>query len=72
MPVEVDRLTGETRRAHLFVAVMGGSSLSFACATWSEQFADWAEAHNCRWRCNLPHKWRLNIPHFFELRSVWG
>ena len=46
MPVEVDRLTGETRRAHLFVAVMGGSSLSFACATWSEQFADWAEAHN--------------------------
>lgn len=46
VPVVVDRLTGEIRRAHLFVAVMGGSSLSFACATWSEQFADWAEAHN--------------------------
>jgi len=46
VPVVVDRRTGEIRDAHLFVAVLGGSSLSFACATWSEQFADWAEAHN--------------------------
>lgn len=46
VPVVVDRRTGEIRDAHLFVAVVGGSSLSFACATWSEQFADWAEAHN--------------------------
>jgi transposase len=42
----VDRRTGEVRDAHLFVTVLGGSSLSFACATWTEQFADWAEAHN--------------------------
>jgi len=42
----VDRRTGEVRAAHLFVAVLGGSSLSFAYASWSEQFADWAEAHN--------------------------
>lgn len=46
VPVVVDRRTGEVRDAHLFVAVMGGSSLSFACATWTEQFADWIEAHN--------------------------
>jgi transposase len=46
VPVVVDRRTGEVRDAHLFVAVLGGSSLSFACATWTEQFADWAEAHN--------------------------
>lgn len=46
VPVVVDRRTGEVREAHLFVAVMGGSSLSFACATWTEQFADWVEAHN--------------------------
>jgi transposase len=46
VPVVVDRRTGEIRGAHLFVAVLGGSSLSFACATWTEQFADWAEAHN--------------------------
>src|SRR5271165_1888119 len=32
LPV-VDRQTGEVRAAHIFVAVMGGSSLSFACAT---------------------------------------
>ena len=46
VPVVVSRRTGEVRDAHLFVAVLGGSSLSFACATWTEQFADWAEAHN--------------------------
>ena len=46
MPVVVNRRTGEIRDAHLFVAVLGGSSLSFACATWTEQFADWVEAHN--------------------------
>jgi transposase len=34
------------RDAHLFVAVLGGSSLSFACATWTEQLGDWIEAHN--------------------------
>lgn len=44
-PVVVDRLTGETRDAHIFVAVMGASSLSFACATWSETLADWTDAH---------------------------
>lgn len=46
VPVVVDRRTGEVRGTHLFVAVLGGSSLSFACATWTEQFADWIEAHN--------------------------
>jgi len=33
----VDRQTGEVRDAHIFVAVMGGSSLSFGHATWTEQ-----------------------------------
>lgn len=46
VPVVVDRRTGELRDAHIFVAVMGGSSLSFACATWTERFADWIESHN--------------------------
>jgi len=45
LPV-VDRQTGAVRAAHIFVAVMGGSSLSFACATWTEQLADWIESHN--------------------------
>lgn len=45
VPVVVDRLTREVRQAHIFVAVMGASSLSFACATWSETLADWTDAH---------------------------
>jgi transposase len=45
VPVVVDRLTGEIRDAHIFVAVMGASSLSFACATWTETLADWTDAH---------------------------
>jgi transposase len=27
------------------MAVMGGSSLSFACATWTEGLPDWIDAH---------------------------
>ena len=45
VPVIVDRRSGEVRRAHIFVAVMGGSSLSFACASWSETLPDWIDAH---------------------------
>jgi transposase len=46
VPVVVDRRTGEVRDAHIFVAVMGGSSLSFALATWTEQFSDWIAGNN--------------------------
>jgi transposase len=46
VPVVVDRRTGEVRDAHIFVAVMGGSSLSFALATWTEQFPDWIAGNN--------------------------
>jgi transposase len=46
VPVVVDRRSREARAAHIFVAVMGGSSLSFACATWTERFPDWIEGHN--------------------------
>ena len=42
----IDRQTGEIRDAHIFVAVMGGSSLSFAYATWTEQMGDWVDSHN--------------------------
>src|SRR3546814_17602244 len=43
--VVIDRRTGERRAAHIFVAVMGASSLSFACATWTETLEDWTDAH---------------------------
>jgi transposase len=45
VPVIVDRRAGEIRRAHIFVAVMGGSSLSFAHAGWTETLPDWIDAH---------------------------
>ncbi|RVN77142.1 IS21 family transposase, partial [Sinorhizobium meliloti] len=43
--VVVDRLSGKTRQAHLFVAVLGASSLSYAQARWSEALPDWIECH---------------------------
>ena len=45
VPVVIDRRSGETRAAHIFVAVMGGSSLSFAHASWTETLPDWIDAH---------------------------
>ena len=45
VPVIVDPGSGRTRAAHIFVAVMGASSLSFACASWSEKLIDWVEGH---------------------------
>ena len=43
--VVVDRLTGELRDAHIFVAVLGASSLSYAEASWTETLPDWIAAH---------------------------
>jgi transposase-like protein len=45
VPVIVDLRTGTVRRAHIFVAVMGRSSLSFAHASWTETLPDWIDAH---------------------------
>jgi transposase len=43
--VVIDRLTGEVRDAHIFVAVLGASSLTYAQASWSETLADFVSAH---------------------------
>jgi transposase len=45
VPVVIDRLTGETRDAQIFVAVMGASSFTYAEATWTQTLADWIGAH---------------------------
>lgn len=37
--------TGEYRSAQIFVAVLGASSYTFACAHWSQKLADWLDAH---------------------------
>ncbi|MDT8387470.1 MAG: IS21 family transposase [Thiogranum sp.] len=37
--------TGESRQAQIFVAVLGASNYTFACASWSQKQADWLNAH---------------------------
>ena len=41
----IDAVTGEVRAAHIFVAVLGASSFTYAEATWSETLPDWIGAH---------------------------
>jgi len=40
----IDAQTGEIARAQIFVAVLGASSYTFACATASQSQADWLDA----------------------------
>jgi transposase len=57
VPVIIDRLTGKTRPAQIFVAVLGASNFTGACpragqrpdpwaeASWTHTLADWIGAH---------------------------
>src|SRR6202040_3785382 len=45
VPVVIDRLTGEIRKAQIFVAVLGASSFTFARAGWTQALPDWIDAH---------------------------
>jgi len=45
VPVIIDRLTGKTRRAQIFVAVLGASNFTYAEASWTQALADWISAH---------------------------
>ena len=45
VPVIIDRLTGKTRPAQIFVAVLGASSFTYAEAAWSQKLPDWIAAH---------------------------
>lgn len=40
----IDVATGEIRRAQVFVAVLGASNYTYACATWQQTAADWVGA----------------------------
>ena len=37
--------SGEERQAEIFVAVLGASSFTYACAVWSQALPDWVGAH---------------------------
>jgi transposase len=41
----VDRYSGEMQPAQIFVAVLGCSNYTFACATRSQSLSDWLDAH---------------------------
>ena len=41
----IDAITGEVRAAHIFVAALGASNLTYAEARWSEAQADWLGCH---------------------------
>ena len=41
----VDAVTGEVRAAHIFVAALGASNLTYAEARWSQGLADWLGCH---------------------------
>jgi transposase len=41
----IDASTGEVHAAHLFVAVLGASSYTYAEARWTETLPDWIGAH---------------------------
>jgi transposase len=45
VPVIIDRLTGKTRPAQIFVAVLGASDFTYAEASWTQALADWIGAH---------------------------
>ena len=45
VPVVIDRLTGEIKKAQVFVAVLGASSFTFAHASWTQSLPDWIAAH---------------------------
>lgn len=41
----VDRLTGTVREAEIFIAVLGASNYTYACASWDQTLPSWIEAH---------------------------
>jgi transposase len=45
VPVIIDRLSGETRRAQIFVVVLGASNFTYAEASWIQALGDWIGAH---------------------------
>src|SRR6266480_4949592 len=57
VPVVIDRFTGETRHAQIFVAVMGASNFTYAEATWTQGLADWISAHTHTFQAigGVPH-----------------
>ena len=71
----IDRLTGDTRDAYVFVAVLGASSYTYAEATWTRGLRDWISSHvhafeffqGCA-RLVVPDNWKSGVkqPCYYE------
>jgi len=71
----IDRLTGDTRDAYVFVAVLGASSYTYAEATWTRGLRDWIGSHvrtfeffqGCT-RLVVPDNWKSGVkqPCYYE------
>src|SRR6266480_4918533 len=71
----IDRLTGDTRDAYVFVAVLGASSYTYAEATWTRGLRDWISSHvrafdffqGCT-RLVVPDNWKSGVkqPCYYE------
>src|SRR4029077_1252073 len=57
VPVIIDRLTGATRQAQIFVAVMGASNFTYVEATWTQGLGDWITTHTSAFEAigGVPH-----------------
>jgi transposase len=71
----IDRLTGESRDAYVFVAVLGASNYTYAGATWTRGLRDWISSHvrafeffqGCT-RLVVPDNWKSGVkqPCYYE------
>ena len=71
----IDQLTGETREAYVFVAVLGASNYTYASATWTRGLRDWISSHlhafeffqGCT-RLVVPDNWKSGVkqPCYYE------
>ena len=72
----IDRLTGETREAYVFVAVLGASNYTYAGATWTRGLRDWISSHvrafeffqGCT-RLVVPDNWKSGVKPAMLLRA---
>ena len=71
----IDRLTGETREAYVFVAVLGASNYTYAGATWTRGLRDWISSHERAFeffqgctRLVVPDNWKSGVkqPCYYE------
>src|SRR5215471_16178764 len=64
----INPITGETRPAYIFVAVLGASNYTYAEATWTRDLTDWVASHTRALqffqgvtKLVVPDQWRAGV-----------